>query len=79
MVGRITLTFLGGLKMWRTHKPSPVDLHLLVFRTKGMPITPPLPPPSMSSELDNIVVALSILTSTVQNVNTKVQVIESSN
>jgi len=37
MVGRIILTFLGCLKMWRTHKPKLVDLHLLVFKTKGMP------------------------------------------
>jgi len=42
MVGEIILIFHGGLKMLRILRPSPVDLPLLVSKTRDMLLLLPI-------------------------------------
>ena len=56
----------------QTSRPTPHG-----FQNQRYAQRPPPPPPSISLELDKVVSALSTLTSVVQNVNIRVQGIES--
>ena len=71
MVGGIIPTFLGGIKMLRILK-SLVALPLMVFKTRECAPSTSYQAPFGSSNIDNVIFALGILTSVVQNVDSKV-------